>query len=120
MYIWKLSVVDYSSPNWQMSACKGDIIIRARNEKQARLMATKDFTIVTGRILGGGTGYSPWENNLDTRCERLDDSSYSTRGNPCVLEIMHPAVAAKTSGRETVASVFNLAIFNELNGVKRA
>ena len=111
MYIWKLSVVDFTSPNWEMSTCKGNIIIRAASETQARLIATRDFTIVDRRILGGGSLHSPWENIHDTACERLEDSHYSRRGEAGVLEITQPAAMPHQSERQMLPSVFNVAAF---------
>ena len=122
MYIWKLSVVDYMSPNWDLSTCKGDIIVRAGSETQARLIATRDFTVIDGRVLGGGSLHSPWENIEDTCCERLENSRYSTRGEPCVLEITQPAAGPKPLGRELLPSVFNFkrSHFDMTGAVKKA
>lgn len=111
MYIWKLSVLDFSSPNWDMSTCKGDIIIRAASEAQARLIATRDFTIVDRRILGGGSLHSPWENLHDTTCEILEDSPWSRRGEAGVLQITHPAAVPDEPARQMLPSVFNVAAF---------
>ena len=52
MSIWKLFIANPDSPNWEASTHKGDVIVRAENERQARLVTNQAFTIATKITLG--------------------------------------------------------------------
>ena len=52
MHIWKLSVIDPISSNWEASPHKGDVIVRAESADAARNQAAITFSIATQRKLG--------------------------------------------------------------------
>ncbi|MCH8079618.1 MAG: hypothetical protein IIA06_07560 [Proteobacteria bacterium] len=89
MNIWKLSVTNPDSQNWEASTHKGDVIVRAKDERQARMAANQAFIIATKKILGRSIKLSPWEDSEDTKCELIENGKYSTEGEPCVLEPEH-------------------------------
>ena len=88
MYIWKLSPIDLSSPNWEASIYKGDVVVRAESADKARHQATRAFFIATQRKLGEEVKGSPWRSDTESCCELLERSEYSDEG---VAEILSPA-----------------------------
>ena len=89
MNIWKLSIANPDSPNWEASTYKGDVLVRAKNGAQARLIANHAFAIATKRTLGEIIKSSPWENSDNTKCQLIENSEYTTEGEPCVLDPKH-------------------------------
>lgn len=85
MNIWKLSVTDSNSPNWEASTYKGDVIARAKNEHDARMVTTHAFVIATERRTGEHIKFCPWMVETDTSCELLENSEYTIKGESGVL-----------------------------------
>ncbi len=86
MNIWKLSIANPDSPNWEASTYKGEVIVRAEDERQARMVTAQAFSIATERIPGESTKYPPWNSSEDTICEIMENSEYTPEGEACVLE----------------------------------
>ena len=88
MKIWKLSpLVDFDSVDWCCSSHKGDAIVRAENEKEARELAVNHF-LSLAKYNGPcqKTPCSPWGDSSVVRCIELDNSEYSTGGLAKVLK----------------------------------
>ena len=85
MPIWKLSPIDLKAEEWKRSMHKGDAIIRAQNEEEARDVATScfdQFARDTTRTL-----LCPWPNPALVQCIQLEsDSSWEADGPPAVLD----------------------------------
>ena len=88
MHIWKLSVIDPSSPNWEASTHKGDVIVRAESADAARNQAAIALSIATQRKLGEDIKYCPWRSDTESSCELLEQSQYVEEG---VAEVLSPA-----------------------------
>ncbi len=52
MRIWRLKALSLSSPRWKASTYRGDVIVRAESEANARRLAAKAFGIGAGNGLG--------------------------------------------------------------------
>lgn len=85
MPIWKLSPTDKRSDHWKASTYKGDVIVRAASEGEARAKATSEFRIATKKVLGGNTLFSPWDQPDLVICNRLENSSYEEKGPIAIL-----------------------------------
>jgi hypothetical protein len=86
MAIWKLSPLNTAAPDWVASTYRGNAIVRAKNEEEARLCAMQRFAIATKVTLGENTPTCPWTQRELVSCERIVDSKYSDIGEPAVLE----------------------------------
>jgi len=86
MPIWKLSPIDKTSDHWRTSTYKGDVIVRASSEKEARATAHSEFITATEIIRGGQTLWNtPWDQPNLVSCQRLEDSHYEEKGPVAVL-----------------------------------
>ena len=86
MAIWKLSPLNVSAPDWEASTYRGDVVLRAKNEEEARLCAMQRFAIATKVNLGEKTRTCPWTQHELVSCEEIVDSKYSAIGEATVLE----------------------------------
>lgn len=86
MAIWKLSPLNTGAPDWKASTYRGDVIVRAKNEKEARLCAMQRFTIATKKNLAEKTPTCPWTQSELVSCEELMESKYPAIGESTVLE----------------------------------
>ena len=60
MPIWSLIPVDLDDPDWEASSHRGQVIVRAANERQARTVAAEAFDVKTGFRPGQGMRFPPW------------------------------------------------------------
>ena len=86
MPIWKLSPINLQAEDWKRSTYKGDAIIRAKDENEARDVAACHFDhaalITTPKTL-----LSPWPNSALVKCVQLEsDGSWEVDGPPAVLD----------------------------------
>ena len=54
MPIWSLIPVDLDDPDWEASSHRGQVTVRAANERQARTVAAEAFDVKTGFRPGQG------------------------------------------------------------------
>ncbi len=85
MKIWKLSVLNEESNDWNASTYKGEVFVRAESEHDARMQATLAFAIATERKLGETTAVNPWSQGSLVSCEHVEDERYEVKGNAGVL-----------------------------------
>lgn len=85
MNIWKLSILNDESRDWNASTYKGEVFVRAESEHDARKQATLAFTIATERKLGKTTAVNPWSQGSLVSCESVEDERYEIEGNTRVL-----------------------------------
>ena len=86
MKIWKLSPIDNDFVGWCCSTHKGDTIVRAKDEEEARNIATKNFSISAQKVPGQKTPHNPWNDSSVVKCIELYNSKYSTDGPSGLLE----------------------------------
>ena len=60
MHIWQLKALKLSSPHWEASTYRGDVIVRADTEANARRLAAKAFGLGAGNGLGREVAANPW------------------------------------------------------------
>ncbi len=85
MKIWKLSVIDSGSSDWRASTYKGDVIVRAKDMRSARMEATKSFAIAAERKLGENTTICPWGQSDLVACESIESESFDPDGEQGIL-----------------------------------
>ena len=85
MHIWKLEPTDIESEDWRTSTYKGPVIVRAKDEASARLLAVEAFGIAVRRKAGNDTPLMVWSQGELVTCIRLDDSEYKKEGPEEVL-----------------------------------
>ncbi len=86
MKIWKLGVLNENSSNWAASQFKGDVIVRAVSENEARQTAHNKFACaITKRNPGDEISSSPWNSGDDVFCELYAGNEYDLTGSPAVL-----------------------------------
>jgi hypothetical protein len=85
MPIWELTPVDETSDHWRASTYKGHVIVRAKDEDEARELANLNFVIATKRVPGGNTLYSPWKQSTIVSCRSVENSNYEEKGATGVL-----------------------------------
>ena len=87
MKIWKLSPLDLNFAGWRYSEHKGDAIVRAEDEKEARDLAVRHFSSMAEKVSPcQETPRSPWDNSSVVECIELDNSEYPTDGLAKVLK----------------------------------
>ncbi len=85
MKIWKLSVLNEESQDWNASTYKGEVFVRAESEQDARMQATLVFAIATKRKLFETTAVNPWSQGSLVSCGPVEDERYEVKGNAGVL-----------------------------------
>ncbi len=86
MTIWKLTPIDLLDPNWNASSHRGPVVVRARDEKDARSLAAKAFDVATRFPPQAGVETPPWTRASCVKAERIKDERYPVRGPAEVLE----------------------------------
>jgi hypothetical protein len=85
MKIYKLSPRAGDFAGWKYSIYRGDAIIRAADEKAARLEAAKAFGIAAAVKPGEATVAEPWSQTVAVSAVVITDSKFSTEGAAGVL-----------------------------------
>lgn len=83
MPIWKLTPTDVRSDDWGGSTHKGEIIVRAPTESDARTKA--GLTFAKAQREPRNSPISPWRQEQLVTCTRLDDSGFDEDGPDAVL-----------------------------------
>lgn len=86
MKIWKLTVLDEDTKDWDLSTYKGDLIVRAETEHKARMQATNEFGIAAQAKPGQPTRINPWSQKDVVGCDQYSGSEFSREGEPSVLK----------------------------------
>ncbi len=86
MAVWTLTPADLSDPNWEASSHQGPVVVRARNEEEARAVAAQAFDIKTDFRPGQGVRFPPWTRAELVRAERVDDPRFEAEGPAAILE----------------------------------
>ncbi|MEX2163092.1 MAG: hypothetical protein WD823_02460 [Sulfuricaulis sp.] len=87
--LWILKIVDTESPDWAASTYKGNVVIRATDERGARREATHRFHIASEKTSGGHVKANPWSQEALVVCEQYTGNEYSTTGNSGILFPQH-------------------------------
>ena len=72
MPFWHLFPLDVTSDHWRASTYKGDVIVRATSEAEARSTATTTFFRAYERVPGGIILFSPWNQPTVVACQRVE------------------------------------------------
>jgi hypothetical protein len=85
MRIYKLTPIETGTADWQRSVYKGEVIIRAHSENDARFIAAVSFEIAKQLTLGEKVTFGPWRDSSSVFCEELDDDRFSKIGPRMVI-----------------------------------
>ena|SRR2546426_8319814 len=85
MPLWQLRLLDSTSDHWRASTYKGDVIVRAAREAEARAIATATFFRAYERIPGGTILMSPWGQPSLVGCQRVEGLPYDDQGPAAVV-----------------------------------
>ncbi len=84
MRIWRLKALKLSSRHWEASTYRGDVIVRAESEANARRLAAKAFGI--GARNGVGRELSnPWYRPWLVAAKVLEGSQFDPDGEEEIL-----------------------------------
>ena len=86
MAVWVLTPVDPGDPSWEASSHRGAVVVRARNEEEARAVAARAFDVKTGFTPGQGVRFPPWTRTALVRAEHVDDPRFEAEGPAELLE----------------------------------
>lgn len=85
MMIFKLTPTDVDSDDWNGSTYKGEVIVRAEDEQQARTLANMHFGLVRKQVRGADTPMAPWRLPELVTSETVDDWEGETDGKVAIL-----------------------------------
>jgi hypothetical protein len=84
--IYRLAPIDFGDPSWETTAYKGDCIVRAKSEDEARALAEKAFRSSAAEPSLGQLGRpTPWTNPALVRAEILKQSPFPPDGEDELL-----------------------------------
>jgi hypothetical protein len=86
MPLWRLQPLDLGDPNWEASAHRGLVVVRAPDEEAAREAAQHAFGVKTRFSPGAGVTAPPWKRASLVSAERIRDQRYHEEGPAEVLE----------------------------------
>jgi hypothetical protein len=81
MPLWQLRPVDITSDHWRASTYKGEVIVRATSEREARSTADTAFYRVPDGILP----CSPWKDPSVVDCQHVEGLPYDDQGPAAVV-----------------------------------
>ena len=84
--LYRLTPVDGNFDGWKCSVYRGGVIVRAENEAQARMVATRGFARAVLVGLGDATSRNPWTEQTLVEVTEIQDADFSTDGIPEVLD----------------------------------
>ena len=85
MPLWELTPVDLLDPNWEASAHKGRVVVRALDEAAARNEAEKAFGVKTRFKPGAGIKAPPWKRPALVKADVIRDEHYEEKGPTEIL-----------------------------------
>ncbi len=80
MRVYELKPTSEALDDWEADEYKGTVIVRAQDEKSARLKASFGFFTLTKEEYGRDTPIPPWQNDKLVICKQLDNSEYEEKG----------------------------------------
>lgn len=86
MPMWKLIPLPADCDDWELSTYRGEVIVRAKDEREARSLVTRQFAAAAPRKLGKSTKLDPWENSDLVSCKEIPARNYSYTGPAAILE----------------------------------
>jgi hypothetical protein len=87
MPLWQLEPLDDLAPDWQSSSYRGKVIVRARDEADARDAAERAFGVKTRFALGRGIIAPPWKRSTLVSARVIEDPLYEVDGS---TEVLYP------------------------------
>ncbi len=84
VHIWRLKALRLSSPHWEASTYRGDVIVRAESEANARRLPAKAFGIGARNGLGREVA-NPWYRPWLVAAEVLEGSQFDPGGEEEIL-----------------------------------
>lgn len=85
MKIFKLTPTGVGDGDWERSSYKGEAVIRAESEDQARAIASVRFAMAKNTRPGQIITFPPWRNSTSVACTILSSSENSTSGPAALL-----------------------------------
>ena len=85
MPLWHLVPLESASDHWRASTYKGEVIVRALSEAEARSTATATFFRAYERVPGGAILFSPWAQPALVRCQCVEGLPYDDDGPTAVV-----------------------------------
>jgi hypothetical protein len=85
MPLWQLLPIDSASDHWRASTYKGEVIVRAQSEAEARSTATATFFRAYERVPGEALLFSPWRPPALVRCQRVEGLPYDDHSPTAVV-----------------------------------
>ena len=86
--------------SWESSSHRGPVVVRARNEEEARAVAARAFDVKTGFAPGQGVRFPPWTRAALVRAEHVDDPRFEAEGPAELLgAILLTGAGAAKGGR---------------------
>ena len=85
MRIWRLKALKLGSHHWTASTYRGDVIVRAESEANARRLPAKAFGIGAGNGLGREVVANPWYRPWLVAAEVLESSQFDPDGEEEIL-----------------------------------
>jgi hypothetical protein len=85
MPFWQLLPIDSTSDHWRASTYKGEVIVRATSEAEARATATATFFRAYERVAGSAILFSPWRLPALVRCQRAEGVPCDEQGPAAVV-----------------------------------
>ena len=85
MPLWHLLPLDSTSDHWRSSTYKGEVIVRAASEAEARSTATATFFTAYARTPGDPMLFSPWGQASLVGCQRVTGVPHEKQGPAVVV-----------------------------------
>ena len=85
MPIWKLTPLPTDSTDWNLSIYRGEVVVRAKDEREARHLATQRFGVGATVRPGKTTPLNPWRDSALVSCKMIQDHDYQDTGPAEVL-----------------------------------
>lgn len=85
MPIWRLTPLVSDCPDWNLSTYRGEVIVRAKDEEEARDLATNQFAVAATGSANQDTLLNPWENEELVVCEPIQAHDYQDSGPSEIL-----------------------------------
>jgi hypothetical protein len=85
MPLWHLLPLDSTTDHWRASTYKGEVIVRATSEPEARSTATATFFTAYARTPGDPMLFSPWGQPAIVGCQRVAGLPCDDQGPAAVV-----------------------------------
>lgn len=85
MPIYELTPINLDDPDWRLSTHQAPCLVRADNERNARMAATLAFGIAARREPGANTPINPWSQLGKVEAHMVGEHSFKEEGPQVVL-----------------------------------